>query len=168
MVVPGGWPAIVVSSAIYYADTGMKTDEILLLRLPGRLEHGGLHPFRHRPGENELSRSSIVVIVSVFLTFVPVSFLHPVRVQRLRPLNLAGVFLAWCAAWRSMRCCLHIDASPAWVQSGASAWRPGSTSIVVGAVLQLFPETRPVDISGTDFLMAKAIRRPPASAGPRY
>ncbi|MGO8141048.1 hypothetical protein AB9F34_34065, partial [Rhizobium leguminosarum] len=32
--------------------------------------------------------------VSVVLTFLPINFLHPVRVKRLRPLNL-GVFFLW-------------------------------------------------------------------------
>lgn len=36
-----------------------------------------------------------VVLVCGILTFVPINFLHPVRVARLRPLNL-GMTLAWC------------------------------------------------------------------------
>lgn len=37
----------------------------------------------------------VVVVASVVLTFLPIHFLHPVRVQRLRPLNLT-VFFLWC------------------------------------------------------------------------
>ncbi|MGO7580726.1 phosphatidylcholine synthase, partial [Rhizobium ruizarguesonis] len=37
-----------------------------------------------------------VVIVSVVMTFLPINFLHPVRVKRLRPLNI-GVFFLWSA-----------------------------------------------------------------------
>ncbi|MGV2384569.1 MAG UNVERIFIED_CONTAM: hypothetical protein LOD86_04800, partial [Thermobifida fusca] len=36
------------------------------------------------------------VVVSAVLTFLPIHFLHPVRVQRLRALNLT-IFFAWCA-----------------------------------------------------------------------
>ncbi|MGO7165289.1 phosphatidylcholine synthase, partial [Rhizobium johnstonii] len=52
-----------------------------------------------------------VVIVSVVLTFLPINFLHPVRVKRLRPLNL-GVFFLWSGLgifWLLM----HLD-SHAW------------------------------------------------------
>jgi phosphatidylcholine synthase len=37
-----------------------------------------------------------VVVVAGILTFVPVYFIHPVRVVRLRSINL-GVTLLWCA-----------------------------------------------------------------------
>jgi phosphatidylcholine synthase len=37
-----------------------------------------------------------VVVFAGILTFVPINFLHPVRVKRLRPLNLT-VTLLWCA-----------------------------------------------------------------------
>jgi hypothetical protein len=40
---------IVVSSAIYYADMGMKTDENFFCGFPGGLEHAGVHPVRHQP-----------------------------------------------------------------------------------------------------------------------
>ena len=40
--------------------------------------------------------SFAVVLIAGVLTFVPIHFLHPVRVKRLRPLNL-GMTLAWCA-----------------------------------------------------------------------
>ena len=36
------------------------------------------------------------MVIAGILTFVPVNFLHPVRVERLRPINL-GMTLAWCA-----------------------------------------------------------------------
>jgi phosphatidylcholine synthase len=37
-----------------------------------------------------------VVVICGLLTFVPINFLHPVRVKRLRPVNLT-VTLLWCA-----------------------------------------------------------------------
>ncbi len=85
---------IVVSSAIYYADMGMKTDEYFFSGFPVVWNMIVFTLFvidaeRHRP-------RLIVVIVSVVLTFLPINFLHPVRVKRLRPLNL-GVFFLWSA-----------------------------------------------------------------------
>jgi phosphatidylcholine synthase len=78
--------------------------------------------------------ASIIVFVSVFLTFMPINFLHPVRVQRLRALNLA-VFFLW-ALLSGYALLLHFD-TPAWVVWGVVA--TGIYLYVVGAVLQVFP-----------------------------
>ena len=40
--------------------------------------------------------SFAVVVVAGILTFVPVNFIHPVRVVRLRTINLS-ILLLWCA-----------------------------------------------------------------------
>jgi cobalamin biosynthesis protein CobD/CbiB len=37
-----------------------------------------------------------IVLLAVIMTFLPINFLHPVRVARLRPLNLT-VFAIWSA-----------------------------------------------------------------------
>ncbi|UUP19560.1 phosphatidylcholine synthase [Nitratireductor thuwali] len=84
---------IVVSSAIYYADTGIKTKENFFKGFPVVWNMVVFTLFVIGPGEYA---SFAVVVVSALLTFVPIHFLHPVRVVRLRPLNLS-VFLAWCA-----------------------------------------------------------------------
>ncbi len=84
---------IVVSSAIYYADTGMKTTENFFKGFPVVWNMIVFTLFVTEPGEWV---SFAVVVIAAILTFVPVHFLHPVRVKRLRPINL-GVTLAWCA-----------------------------------------------------------------------
>ena len=84
---------IVVSSAIYYADTGMKTKENFFKGFPVVWNMVVFTLFVIEPGEWV---SFAVVVVAGILTFVPVNFLHPVRVERLRSINLP-VFLAWCA-----------------------------------------------------------------------
>jgi phosphatidylcholine synthase len=84
---------IVVSSAIYYADTGMKTAENFFKGFPVVWNMIVFTLFVIEPGEWV---SFAVVLIAGVLTFVPVHFLHPVRVKRLRPLNL-GMTLAWCA-----------------------------------------------------------------------
>ena len=84
---------IVVSSAIYYADTGMKTKENFFKGFPVVWNMIVFTLFVIEPGERV---SFAVVVIAGVLTFVPVNFLHPVRVKRLRPINL-GITLAWCA-----------------------------------------------------------------------
>lgn len=84
---------IVVSSAIYYADTGIKTKENFFKGFPVVWNMIVFTLFVISPGEYF---SFAVVVISAILTFAPLHFLHPVRVRRLRPLNLS-IFLAWCA-----------------------------------------------------------------------
>jgi phosphatidylcholine synthase len=84
---------IVVSSAVYYADTGMKTEENFFKGFPVVWNMVVFTLFVVEPGQWV---SFAVVLIAAILTFVPVHFLHPVRVKRLRPLNL-GMTLAWCA-----------------------------------------------------------------------
>ena len=84
---------IVVSSAIYYADTGMKTKENFFKGFPVVWNMVVFTLFVIEPGQWV---SFAVVVVAGILTFLPINFIHPVRVVRLRPLNL-GMTLLWCA-----------------------------------------------------------------------
>jgi phosphatidylcholine synthase len=84
---------IVVSSAIYYADTGMKTKENFFKGFPVVWNMIVFTLFVIEPGQ---WLSFGVVVVAGILTFLPINFLHPVRVARLRPINLT-VTLLWCA-----------------------------------------------------------------------
>jgi phosphatidylcholine synthase len=65
---------------------------------------------------------------------MPINFLHPVRVQRLRPLNLA-VFTVW-SVLSGYALLLHFD-TPAWVVAGVVG--TGIYLYVIGFVLQIFP-----------------------------
>ncbi|MDI7863208.1 phosphatidylcholine synthase [Rhizobiaceae bacterium n13] len=122
---------IVVSSAIYYADMGMKTEEYFFSGFPVVWNMIVFTLFVTHASANV---ALAVVMVSVFLTFLPINFLHPVRVQRLRPLNLA-VFLLWsvlgCAALL-----MHFD-TPAWINIPFVL--SGIYLYCVGAVMQFFP-----------------------------
>lgn len=84
---------IVVSSAVYYADTGMKTKENFFRGFPVVWNMLVFTLFVTQPGEYV---SFAAVVIAALFTFAPVNFLHPVRVIRLRWLNLP-VFLVWCA-----------------------------------------------------------------------
>lgn len=122
---------IVISSAIYYADTGMKTQENFFKGFPVVWNMLVFTLFVVKPGE--FVAFGIVVLAAVF-TFVPVSFLHPVRVARLRAINLS-IFLLWCV--------LAVTALLQGLESGpAITWPLAIASIylfVIGAVMQAFP-----------------------------
>lgn len=123
---------IVVSSAIYYADTGMKTEEKFFKGFPVVWNMIVFTLFVIEPGEY-LSFS--VVVIAAILSFTPVHFLHPVRVIRLRPLNL-GIFLLWCAlAVVALLQDMHADQ---WVRIGIAA--SGIYLFCIGGVMQLFPK----------------------------
>jgi phosphatidylcholine synthase len=122
---------IVISSAIYYADTGMKTKENFFKGFPVVWNMVVFTLFIVRPGE---WIAFAIVVVSAILSFVPIHFLHPVRVVRLRPLNLT-IFLLWCvlgaiAIFYSLQ-------APLWVRIGISV--TGIYLYCIGAVMQLFP-----------------------------
>ncbi|WP_367944695.1 phosphatidylcholine synthase [Aquamicrobium sp.] len=122
---------IVVSSAIYYADTGMKTKENFFKGFPVVWNMLVFTLFVVQTGE---WASFAIVVVAAALSFVPIHFLHPVRVRRLRTLNLA-MFFAWCALG-IVALFQNMEAS-LWVQVGVAA-----TAIylfVIGGVMQLFP-----------------------------
>jgi phosphatidylcholine synthase len=83
---------IVVTSAIYYADTGTKTKENFFRGFPIVWNMVVFVLFALKPGEWV---SFALVVVLAFATFLPLNFLHPVRVARLRAINLP-IFLLWC------------------------------------------------------------------------
>jgi len=123
---------IVVSSAIYYADTGMKTKENFFKGFPVVWNMIVFTLFVIGPGEY---LSFGVVLVSAIFTFVPVHFLHPVRVERLRNLNLS-VFLAWCA-FGAIALFQDMKAGE-WVKIGIGA--TGLYLYCIGAVMQALPQ----------------------------
>jgi phosphatidylcholine synthase len=122
---------IVVSSAIYYADTGMKTEEYFFSGFP---VVWNMIVFTLFVIQASGATALIVVGISVVLTFLPINFLHPVRVERLRPLNL-GIFLVW-SALGTYSLLMNFN-TPQWallifIVSGLYLY-------CIGAVLQLFP-----------------------------
>ncbi|MEZ5811518.1 MAG: phosphatidylcholine/phosphatidylserine synthase [Rhizobiaceae bacterium] len=122
---------IVVSSAIYYADTGMKTEENFFKGFPVVWNMVVFTLFVIEPGEY-LSFS--VVVIAAILSFTPVHFLHPVRVIRLRPLNL-GLFLLWCGL--AVVALLEDMQADRWVRIGIAV--SGVYLFCIGGIMQLFP-----------------------------
>jgi phosphatidylcholine synthase len=78
--------AIVVTSALYFADRRMKTDDNHFRGFPALWNAAAFYLFLLKPSP---LWGSIAVAALIVLTFVPLHVIHPVRVARLRVLNLA-------------------------------------------------------------------------------
>ncbi|HEU4986719.1 MAG TPA: phosphatidylcholine/phosphatidylserine synthase, partial [Rhizobiaceae bacterium] len=123
---------IVITSAIYYADTGMKTAENFFKGFPVVWNMIVFTLFVIGTSEYV---SFVVVLISAILTFTPINFLHPVRVMRLRNINLT-IFLAWCA-FGVIALLQDMNASlPVKIGIGVT----GIYLYVIGAVMQAFPQ----------------------------
>lgn len=122
---------IVISSAIYYADIGMKTKENFFKGFPVVWNMVVFTLFIVGPGEWVAFG---VVVVSAFLSFMPLNFLHPVRVVRMRNLNLAMFFL-WCG-FGVVGILYQMDA-PLWVRIAVSV--TGAYLYCIGIIMQIFP-----------------------------
>lgn len=133
---------IVVSSAIYYADTGMKTKENFFKGFPVVWNMVVFTLFVIEPGQWV---SFAVVVVAGILTFVPMSFLHPVRVVRLRNINLP-ITLIWCA-FGAIALAQAMHASE-WVKIGIAV--SGIYLFFIGGVMQLFPNLGARQTAGKD------------------
>jgi phosphatidylcholine synthase len=84
---------IMVSSALYFADRRMKSDDNHFRGFPALWNAAAFYLFLlHRSP----AISSLIVAILIVLTFVPFHVLHPVRVVRLRGLTLTLVAI-WAA-----------------------------------------------------------------------
>jgi phosphatidylcholine synthase len=91
---------IAFASAIYFADTRMKTADKSFSGFPACWNMVAIVVFATQP---QLWRILAVVIVLTIAMFVPVKFIHPVRTRRWRavslPVAIAWTALAGFAAW---------------------------------------------------------------------
>ena len=136
-LLPGwtGWFAIIIitfASALYYADTRMKTLDNSFSGYPGVWNMPVLVLFAIEP--NFWISLALVTALAVAM-FLPLKFIHPVRTERWRgvslPMAFAWTFFAGWAAW--------VDFHP---QSWAH-WGLVVTSLYltfVGIVQQIIPE----------------------------
>ncbi|SLN62613.1 Phosphatidylcholine synthase [Pseudoruegeria aquimaris] len=104
-LLPGwtGWIAIIVitfASAIYFADTRMKTQDNSFSGFPGCWNMMVLVMFALKPGFWIILALVVALAVAMFL---PLKFIHPVRTDRWRaislPMAIAWAFFAGWAAW---------------------------------------------------------------------
>ncbi|ETW13689.1 phosphatidylcholine synthase [Roseivivax marinus] len=136
-LLPGwtGWVTIFVitfASAMYFADSKMKTTDNSFQGFPGCWNMLVLVLFAVEP-----SVPVILVLVAALATamFLPIKFIHPVRTARWRllslPVALAWTFFAGWAAW--------VDFHPeSWAHWGLVA--TSVYLVLVGGVQQLVPE----------------------------
>ncbi len=82
---------IVVTGALYFADREMKTADNYFRGFPALWNAAAFYLFLLRPAP--WLAAAIVVALAV-LSFVPFKFIHPMRVARLRVLNIAAL-IAW-------------------------------------------------------------------------
>src|SRR5712664_1966754 len=111
LALPAGM-LIVITGALYFADLKMKTADNYFRGFPTLWNAAAFYLFLLRPAP-WLAAAAIVALA--VLTFVPFKFLHPMRVTRLRALNIAALaawsVLALVALWRDL------DPGP-WVAGG--------------------------------------------------
>lgn len=104
-LLPGwtGWGAIIIisfASAMYFADTRMKTEDKSFQGFPGCWNMVILVVFAISPPP---MMTLVVVLVLAIAMFLPLRFVHPVRTQRWRRLTLP-VALVWTvlAIWAAL------------------------------------------------------------------
>jgi phosphatidylcholine synthase len=101
-LLPGwtGWIAIIVitfASAIYFADTRMKTKDNSFAGFPGCWNMVVIVLFAVKP---EFWTILIIVVAFAGAMFTPLKFVHPVRTERWRALTLpVAAAWTWFAGW---------------------------------------------------------------------
>lgn len=85
--------AIVVSGALYFSDTRMKSDDNHFRGFPALWNAAAFYLFLLKPAA---LIGSLALAALVVLTFVPFNVMHPVRTARFRIFNLAAM-MVWAA-----------------------------------------------------------------------
>jgi phosphatidylcholine synthase len=84
---------VTIASALYFADTRMKTDDLWFRGFPATWNIVVLYLFVLRP---PWILSAVVLLGAAAMMFAPVVFVHPLRVVKLRGLTIA-MSIAWGA-----------------------------------------------------------------------
>lgn len=106
---------IVVSGALYFADLRMKTADNFFRGFPVLWNAVAFYLLLLKPPP---WLGALAIVALIVLTFVPFKFLHPVRVRRMRELNLT-LLVVW-AALGGYALARDLDPGP-WVVAGLSA-----------------------------------------------
>jgi phosphatidylcholine synthase len=106
---------IVVTGALYFADREMKTPDNYFRGFPALWNAAAFYLFLLKPMP---WLAAVIVVALAALTFVPFKFLHPLRVTRLRTLNIAAL-IVWSAL--ALVAVLHDLAPGPWVAGGLAA-----------------------------------------------
>ncbi len=119
---------IVITSAIYYADLDMKSKDYYFIGFPVVWNMVIFTFFAVRPGS---TFAFGFVLICCVATFLPIKFLHPVRVKRYRAFNLT-VFGIWSAL--GLAALFMAFQVPTWIKVGLLA--SGLYLFCIGGVLQ--------------------------------
>jgi phosphatidylcholine synthase len=107
--------AVVMSSAIYCADTQMKTEDNCFRGFPVLWNIAAFHLFVLKAPP---AIAAVIVLILIGLTFAPLRTIHPLRVLRWRAFSLAAL-VAWAAL--AIHALLHgLDPGP-WVTLALTA-----------------------------------------------
>jgi len=106
LAIPAGL-IIVITGALYFADREMKTRENYFRGFPAVWNLAAFYLYILAP-PSWVAAGAIAALA--ILTFVPIQFVHPVRVKRLRVLNIA-LMGAW-AALASVAIVQNLDPDP--------------------------------------------------------
>ena len=94
---------IVVSGALYFADRDMKTADNYFRGFPALWNAAAFYLFLLKPTP---LLAGVTIVLLAALTFAPFKFLHPMRVTRLRAINIAVMILwailALIALWHDL------------------------------------------------------------------
>jgi phosphatidylcholine synthase len=85
LAIPSGI-LVVITGALYFADRQMKTPDNYFRGFPGLWNLGAFYLYLLEPPP---WLAAAMIAVLAVLTFAPLKFLHPLRVRRLRVLNIA-------------------------------------------------------------------------------
>jgi phosphatidylcholine synthase len=107
--------AIAVTGALYFADRRMKTDDNYFRGFPAVWNVIAFYLLLLRP---EPYAAFGLVAAFVALTFVPIRFVHPLRVRRLRVVTLI-LLVVWTAL--ALAAVVHGLAPPLWISAGLCA-----------------------------------------------
>lgn len=87
---------VVVCGALYFADREMKTEDNYFRGFPALWNLAAFYLYLLRPAE---WAGALLIIILAVLSFVPLRFIHPLRVRFLRPFNIALLILWACLAF---------------------------------------------------------------------
>jgi phosphatidylcholine synthase len=111
LAIPAGL-LIVVTSALYFADRDMKTEDNYFRGFPALWNAVAFYLFVLKPGPWV---SVLIIVILSVLTFVPFKFIHPFRVRRLRLTTIAALVLWGVLAATALL--YNLDPGP-WVAYG--------------------------------------------------
>ena len=106
LAIPSG-VLVVIAGAIYFADREMKTSDNFFRGFPALWNMAAFYLYALQPPPWV---GALMIVVLAVLSFVPLKFVHPLRVRHLRPFNIA--LLAIWAALALVALVLRLEPGP--------------------------------------------------------